>query len=154
MKIERNYYTEDKKRWEEAEAQMNARYDGMTSEELQAEMQFFTQAFNGLWKESEEKFAHIKEVPNPEKAKHFEMLQGRALYAAEYLHANLLSENNELRGIIRFELDRILIHGTMDQLVLSTLGTLIAEASSGWIEANNNLIVLRLTYHLYDEISV
>ena len=48
MKIERHYYTEDKKRWEQAEAKMNARYDGMTEAELQAEMQFLTQSFGAL----------------------------------------------------------------------------------------------------------
>lgn len=154
MRIERNDYTEDKKRWEEAEAQANAHYDSMTAEEIQAEMQFFTQAFSGLWTECEKKFARIKEVPNPEKAEHFATLQNQALYAAEYFHANLLPENNALRGIIRFELDRILIQGMMNQLVLSTLGTLIAEASSGWIESANNLIVMRLTNHLFDEVSV
>lgn len=154
MRIERLYYTEDKKRWEEAEAQANAHYKGLTAEELRAEMQALAQSFGMLLTECDEKRARVKQVPNPEKAQHFTTLRNRAIYAAEYLHANLLAEDNELRGIMRFELDRILIHGLMDQLILSTLGALIAEADGGWIESANNLIVMRLTYHLYDEVPV
>ena len=153
MKIERHYYTEDKKRWEQAEAKMNARYDGMTEAELQAEMQFLTQSFGALSAECRAALAHVRQAPSQKKAEQFAVLRNQALCLAEYLYADLVAEDDDMRGVIRFEVDRIVINDMMDSLVLSTLGSLIVQADEAWLDAANGLRHLRLTYHLYDEVS-
>ena len=137
MKIERHYYTEDKKRWEQAEAKMNARYDGMTETELQAEMQFLTQSFGALSAECRAALAHVRQAPSQKKAEQFSVLRNQALCLAEYLYADLVAEDDDM----------------MDSLVLSTLGSLIVQADEAWLDAANGLLHLRLTYHLYDEVS-
>ena len=137
MKIERHYYTEDKKRWEQAEAKMNARYDGMTEAELQAEMQFLTQSFGALSAECRAALAHVRQAPSQKKAEQFSVLRNQALCLAEYLYADLVAEDDDM----------------MDSLVLSTLGSLIVQADEAWLDAANGLLHLRLTYHLYDEVS-
>ena len=58
-----------------------------------------------------------------------------------------------MRGVIRFEVDRIVINDMMDSLVLSTFGSLIVQADEAWLDAANGLLHLRLTDHLYDEVS-
>lgn len=78
MKIERHYYTEDKKRWEQAEAKMNARYDGRTEAELQAEMQFLTQSFGALSAECRAALAHVRQAPSQKKAEQFSVLRNQA----------------------------------------------------------------------------
>ena len=153
MKIERHYYTEDKKRWEQAEAKMNARYDGMTEAELQAEMQFLTQSFGALSAECRAALAHVRQAPSQKKAEQFAVLRNQALCLAEYLYADLVAEDDDMRGVIRFEVDRIVINDMMDSLVLSTLGSLIVQADEAWLDAANGLLHLHLTYHLYDEVS-
>ena len=153
MKIERHYYTEDKKRWEQAEAKMNARYDGMTEAELQAEMQFLTQSFGALSAECRAALAHVRQAPSQKKAEQFAVLRNQALCLAEYLYADLVAEDDDMRGVVRFEVDRIVINDMMDSLVLSTLGSLIVQADEAWLDAANGLLHLRLTYHLYDEVS-
>ncbi|MDY6094786.1 MAG: hypothetical protein SPI26_00960 [Oscillospiraceae bacterium] len=75
------------------------------------------------------------------------------LCLAEYLYADLVAEDDDMRGVIRFEVDRIVINDMMDSLVLSTLGSLIVQADEAWLDAANGLLHLRLTYHLYDEVS-
>ena len=137
MKIERHYYTEDKKRWEQAEAKMNARYDGRTEAELQAEMQFLTQSFGALSAECRAALAHVRQAPSQKKAEQFSVLRNQTLCLAEYLYADLVAEDDDM----------------MDSLVLSTLGSLIVQADEAWLDAANGLLHLRLTYHLYDEVS-
>lgn len=154
MRIERHYYTEDKKRWEEAEAAMSLRYDNMTAEERKAEMQFYTQSFNALAAECNAKFAQIEHVPNPEKARRFAAYRDRAIYMAEYINANLVAEDDEMRGVLDFETDCITVNDRIDELMLSSLGSLIVQADRVCAEPVNGLLHLRLTYILYDEISV
>ena len=153
MKIERHYYTEDKKRWEQAEAKMNARYDGMTEAELQAEMQLLMKLVGAPATEGKDTLSHIRQVPNQKKAEHFAAFRNQALCLAESLYADLVAEDDGMHGSIRFEVDRIIINDLTDSLVLSTLGSLIVQADEAWLDAANGLLHLRLTYHLYDEVS-
>lgn len=109
----------------------------MTKAELQAEMQFLTQSFGALSAECRAALAHVRQAPSQKKAEQFSVLRNQALCLAEYLYADLVAEDDDM----------------MDSLVLSTLGSLIVQADEAWLDAANGLLHLRLTYHLYDEVS-
>lgn len=153
MKIERHYYTEDQALLKQAEEKLNAHYEGMTPADIQAEMQLLMKLVGAPATEGKDTLSHIRQVPNQQKAEHFAAFRNQALYLAEYLCADLVAEDDDMRGSIRFELDRIVINGMMDALVLSTLGSLIVQADEACLDATNGLLHLRLSYHLYDEVS-
>lgn len=151
MKIERRYYTENKKQMQEAEARLKAHYAGMDLEEVQAEMRFYRWASGGKRECGDVEPVWTQPVPSPKRTAHFEELRRDAVYLAEYFGADLVAEDDAARGVIRFEIDRIVSVNESDEVLLSNLMNLIMEADRIIADTVNDTLRLRLFYHLYDE---
>lgn len=154
MRIERHYYTEFKREFDEAEAEARKEREAMTEEERQAEKQENEISWKKLMDRVELEQQRRKKVRNLEKAEHFKELAVIGLELAGKIDADVVVESNEEHGSIKMVAGLILFGEPTRNAGKEELLLLLRMADDVLIRPKGEAFELDLRFDLFDEMVI
>lgn len=154
MRIERYYYTEFKREFDEAEAEVRKEREAMTEEERQAEKQENEISWKKLMNRMELEQQWRKKVRNLEKAEHFKELAVIGLELAGKIDADVVVESNEEYGSIKMVAGLILFGEPTKDAGKQELMLLLRMADDVLIRPKGEAFELDLRFDLFDEMVI
>lgn len=154
MKLERNYFTEDKKRAEMVNQRIKQEHLLMTPEEL-ADLEKRRQTgWHQILNKIETLHRQTRLLFNHEHYQTFIALVEKAQFVAECLLLDVMAsfEKNELRGMIQFTTDYLILNEYCFAPVRNICLEILSAADTIYLETKDNLITVKLFYDIYDTV--
>ncbi|MCD8103483.1 MAG: hypothetical protein LUF35_00415 [Lachnospiraceae bacterium] len=130
MRIEKNYYSEEAKLWQEAEEELQQEEAFLTEEERAREEQAAQKEAEKIAGEMQEWQRSSFQVIRKERRDRFEELSQEALDLAEMAPMDIIVETEMYSGQIQMKTDALMIEKSSPESMRETLVSLIKESDS------------------------
>lgn len=149
VRIERFYYTEEKKRWEESRQLVMRERERMTAKERAAEAALRCEELERIFAEAAEKDKTMPRALNPEKLAAFHRYASDALHFAESCGLDISVEVTQFaHGMIRMKSDYLLLNGFCQNRARRTLCGLVSNADECSIGVGDGKFLLQFWFEL------
>lgn len=150
MRIEKNFYDEEKRQYEEIWNALSLERETLSKEELEKEVHTSELDAERIKRACEEENRRIRRVKDIDKFQHFQILSGQALWMAEALALNIMIEEfGKYYGRIVLEAGEILL--VYNLMAREILCDLLLEACEVYTSAPSGMCRMEFVFSLYRE---
>lgn len=155
MKIRKNYFTENQELIRLQTEEIERENLEMTDEKRREKAEAIQRRWKKLYTDFVKKQKHIKRIVNKQKNELFQNMALEAISWAEGINADLSADiTEEFQGKIEFKTNMIILDDETPKEYYSYFLQLIETADEFYLFAEEEVLIMKFFYKLYDEIHV